>query len=109
MASVRIAPRILRCSNCMTSNAGSDLIMEHCANPDDEPSPSELSEMLHTELQKSFKPAFLGRVTLIPYKPLSDDIMHQIIKLQLGRVEQRVYNNHRAVFEIVRPVPPVAF
>ena len=82
----------------MTSNAASDVIMERCANPADAPAVAELTEILHTELQRSFKPAFLGRVTLIPYYPLSDEIMHEIIKLQLDRVRQRVHANHRAAF-----------
>ena len=68
----------------MTSNAGTDLIMKLCADPETRPDPAGLAEALHPELLKTFKPAFLGRVTLVPYFPLTDDVMQQIVELQLG-------------------------
>ena len=70
----------------MTSNAGTDLITKLCADPETRPSAAALAEQLHPELQKTFKPAFLGRVTMVPYMPLADDVMRKIIELQLGRV-----------------------
>ena len=63
----------------MTSNAGTDLIMKLCADPETCPDPAGLAEALHPELLKTFKPAFLGRVTLVPYFPLSDEVMRQIV------------------------------
>jgi hypothetical protein len=48
---------------------------------------------------KVFKPAFLGRVTLVPYLPLSDAVIRQIVELQLGRIRRRVYDSYRAGFE----------
>jgi type VI secretion system protein VasG len=83
----------------MTSNAGTDAIMKLCADPETRPDPAGLAEALHQELLKTFKPAFLGRVTLVPYYPLADDVMRQIIVLQLGRIARRVMENHRAKFE----------
>jgi type VI secretion system protein VasG len=80
----------------MTSNAGTDAIMKLCADPETRPDPSGLAEALHQELLKTFKPAFLGRVTLVPYYPLADDVMRQIVVLQLGRIARRVMENHRA-------------
>ncbi|MCA9195429.1 MAG: type VI secretion system ATPase TssH, partial [Planctomycetales bacterium] len=80
----------------MTSNAGTDLIMSVCSDPDTRPSPESLGELLHPELLKTFKPAFLGRVTVIPYFPLSDDIMRMIIRLKLGKVLKRVQENYGA-------------
>ena len=68
----------------MTSNAGTDLIMKLCADPETRPEPAGLAEALHPELLKTFKPAFLGRVTLVPYFPLTDDVMRTIVGLQLG-------------------------
>lgn len=82
----------------MTSNAASDVIMAHCADPISAPEPSSLAEILHDQLQKTFKPAFLGRVTLVPYYPLADDVMHRIIELQLARVGRRIRDNHGADF-----------
>src|SRR5205085_1170156 len=40
----------------------------------------------------------LGRMTIVPYFPLDDETMRTIIKLQLGRIESRVKQNHRASF-----------
>lgn len=82
-----------------TSNAGTDLIMKLCADPDTMPEAEGLAEALHTELLKTFKPAFLGRVTMIPYFPLGDEVLRGIIELKLGRVKQRVNENYRAAFE----------
>ena len=51
------------------------------------------------ELMKSFKPAFLGRVTLVPYFPLSPDIIRKIVGLQLNRIRRRVKESYGAQFE----------
>ncbi|MCC6123541.1 MAG: type VI secretion system ATPase TssH [Pirellulales bacterium] len=83
----------------MTSNAGTDAIMKLCADPETRPDPAGLAEALHQDLLKTFKPAFLGRVTLVPYYPLPDDVMRKIVVLQLGRIARRVMENHRAKFE----------
>ncbi len=83
----------------MTSNAGTDVIMKQCADPETAPDPSGLGEVLHPELLKTFKPAFLGRVILVPYYPLGDEAMKSIVELQLGRIRRRVEENHRAEFQ----------
>lgn len=80
----------------MTSNAGTDLIMKLCEDPDTAPEPEALGEALHAELLKTFKPAFLGRATLIPYFPLHDEVLKNIIELKLGKIVARVYENYRA-------------
>jgi type VI secretion system protein VasG len=82
----------------MTSNAGADLIMKLCSDPETRPDATELAEALHPELLKTFKPAFLGRVAMVPYFPLSDNVMRSIVELQLGRIRRRVQENHRAAF-----------
>jgi type VI secretion system protein VasG len=82
----------------MTSNAGTDLIMKLCADPETRPDPDGLAAALHPELLKTFKPAFLGRATLVPYYPLGDEVMRQIVVLQLNRIGRRVQENHRAAF-----------
>jgi type VI secretion system protein VasG len=80
----------------MTSNAASDTIEKLCADPETVPAPNALVEALQPELLKIFKPAFLGRVQLVPYYPLSDEIMRQIIALQLSRVQKRIQENYQA-------------
>jgi type VI secretion system protein VasG len=82
----------------MTSNAATDLVMKLCADPETRPEPAALAEALHPELLKTFKAAFLGRVTLVPYFPLTDAAMRNIVVLQLDRIARRVMENHRTVF-----------
>ncbi|WP_144299536.1 type VI secretion system ATPase TssH [Elioraea rosea] len=82
----------------MTSNAGTDTIAKLCADPDTMPDPAGLAEAVRPELLKVFKPAFLGRVTMVPYFPLSDSILRQIVLLQLGRIRKRLAENYRATF-----------
>jgi len=82
----------------MTSNAATDLIMRLCADPETRPEPEALAEALHPELLKTFKPAFLGRVALVPFFPLTDSAMRSIVQLQLDRIRRRVLENHRAAF-----------
>ncbi len=82
----------------MTSNAGTDLITRLFADPDTAPDAAGLADALMPELMKFFKPAFLGRVTLVPYFPLSPDIIRQIVGLQLTRVKQRVRESYQADF-----------
>jgi len=82
----------------MTSNAGTDLITKLFADPDTAPDAAGLAEALRPELMKTFRPAFLGRVTLVPYFPLSEDIIKKITALQLERIRRRVQDSYRAEF-----------
>jgi type VI secretion system protein VasG len=82
----------------MTSNAGTDLITQLFADPETAPDAAGLADALMPELMKHFKPAFLGRVTLVPYFPLSPDIIKQIVDLQLNRVRRRVQETYGAKF-----------
>jgi type VI secretion system protein VasG len=82
----------------MTSNAGTDTIHKLCADPETMPDAAGLAEALRPELLKTFKPAFLGRVTMVPYFPLGDAIMRQIVELQLKRIARRVTENYKAEF-----------
>lgn len=84
------------CVIIMTSNAGTDTIAKLCADSETMPDAEGLAEALRPELLKIFKPAFLGRVTLVPYFPLSDETLREIIKLQLGRIQRRIAENYRA-------------
>jgi type VI secretion system protein VasG len=82
----------------MTSNAGTDAIMSLCSDPETMPDAGGLKEALHPELLKTFKPAFLGRVNVVPYFPLSDEVMRKIIRLKLEKIRRRVEENYRAAF-----------
>ncbi len=82
----------------MTSNVGTDTIMKVCADPDTRPDAEGLASVLRADLEKVFKPALLGRLTVVPYFPLSDEVIRQIVTLQLRRIGERMRENHRAAF-----------
>ncbi len=83
----------------MTSNAGTDLINKLFADPETAPDAAGLADALRPELAKFFKPAFLGRVTLVPYFPLPTAIIRQIVTMQLERIRTRVRDSYRATFD----------
>jgi type VI secretion system protein VasG len=82
----------------LTSNVGSELIMNMCKDPELLPDPDSLATALQDPLMKVFPPALLGRLVTIPYYPLSDEMLARIVRLQLGRITKRVENNHRIPF-----------
>lgn len=84
----------------LTSNVASQTIMQSCLNKSDEelPDPDTLAESIRPQLFKIFKPAFLGRMKVIPYYPLPDNILTQIIRLKIGRIQRRIEENHKAAF-----------
>ncbi|MFN7945846.1 MAG: type VI secretion system ATPase TssH [Blastocatellia bacterium] len=88
----------------LTSNVGLDTIHKLCADPDTRPDPEGLVEAIRPELLKVFKPALIGRMAVIPYYPISDDVMREIIKLQLGRIGRRIAENHGADFSYTEAV-----
>ena len=90
----------------LTSNVGTDTIMKACGGPATTPALEKLAELIRPDLLAAesergvpiFKQAFLGRLIVVPYHPISDAIMRQIIDLQLGRIARRMRQNHSAQF-----------
>ena len=82
----------------LTSNVATDTIMKLCADPDTKPEPVGLVDAIRPELVKAFKPALLGRMTIVPFYPISDDILRLIIRLQLKKIGERIAENHGAAF-----------
>ena len=82
----------------LTSNVGSETVIKLCADPDTTPEPPALAEALRPELLKEFPAALLGRMILVPYYPIADQVMRLIIELQLSRIERRMKDNHGARF-----------
>ncbi len=80
----------------LTSNIGTDTIMQVCADPDTRPDPEGLLEAVRGDLLEVFKPAFLGRLTVVPYFPLDDEVLQRIVRLKLGQIATRIRENHRA-------------
>ena len=80
----------------LTTNVGTDLIMNMCKDPELLPEADGIAKALRSPLLKAFPPALLGRIVTIPYYPLSDSVLGQIIRLQLNRVVARIGQNHGA-------------
>jgi type VI secretion system protein VasG len=85
----------------LTSNVGSGALMQACLNkPAEElPDADTLAEMLRPQLYKAFKPAFIGRMKVVPFYPLNDDVLERIIRMKLDRIAARVLANHGAQFQ----------
>lgn len=79
----------------LTTNAGTETIMKLTADPETMPFADALAKSLKPELDGVFKPAFLGRMVIIPYYPVRDEALKQIIRLKLGRVQRRLRDIHR--------------
>jgi type VI secretion system protein VasG len=79
----------------LTTNAGTDTMAKLCADPETMPGPEGLVKALRPELNKIFKPAFLGRMVMIPYMPVRDENLKQIIRLKLAKIQRRIQENHK--------------
>jgi type VI secretion system protein VasG len=79
----------------LTSNAGTDTLMKLTADPETMPGPEGLVKALKPELNKIFKPAFLGRMVVIPYFPVRDEALKRIILLKLAKIQRRLQENHK--------------
>ncbi|HEY1042544.1 MAG TPA: type VI secretion system ATPase TssH [Telluria sp.] len=84
----------------MTSNAGSGPLMQACLNkpPEEMPTPAALAGILRPVLMRHFKPAFLGRCTVVPFYPVGDDVLGEIVELKLERIRERIHDQHHAEF-----------
>jgi type VI secretion system protein VasG len=82
----------------LTTNAGTDLIMNLCKDPELMPSPDAIAKALKEPLLKVFPPALLGRLVAIPYYPLNDEMITAISQIQLRKISKRVSANHGVPF-----------
>ena len=79
----------------LTSNAATDTVMKLTADPETMPDSEALASALKPELNKIFKPAFLGRMLIVPYLPIRDEAMKKIIRLKIGKIQRRIKENHK--------------
>jgi type VI secretion system protein VasG len=79
----------------LTTNACTDQMMRLCADPETAPTPQGLVTALKPELNKIFKPAFLGRMVVVPYYPIRDEALKKIIVLKLNKIQRRIQENHK--------------
>ena len=82
----------------LTSNTGTDRMMALCKDPDLRPEPQALARAVREPLLKVFPPALLGRLVVIPYYPLPDTILGDIVRLQLDRIARRIGEQHKVPF-----------
>jgi type VI secretion system protein VasG len=82
----------------LTTNAGTELISNLCKDPSLMPDAEGIAKALREPLLKVFPPALLGRLVVIPYYPLNDQMIGAIARLQLGRIEKRIRENHKVPF-----------
>ncbi|WDD91925.1 type VI secretion system ATPase TssH [Burkholderia sp. FERM BP-3421] len=78
----------------LTSNAGAALCAALCADPACAPDAAGLRDALLSELLKTFPAAFLGRVSVVPYRPLDPAALSRIVRLHLDRVVARMAQQH---------------
>ncbi len=82
----------------LTTNAGTEMISNLCKDPELMPEPEAIAKALREPLLKVFPPALLGRLVVIPYYPLNDEMIGMIARLQLGRIKKRIAESHKVPF-----------
>jgi len=83
----------------LTSNVGTERIVQLCKDPELMPDADGVTKALREPLLQKFPAALLGRLVVIPYYPLSDQMISNIVRLQLGRIASRVVEHHGIPFE----------
>jgi len=83
----------------LTSNAATETLMKLTADPETAPDTQGMVKALKPELDKIFKPAFLGRLMIVPYYPIRDEALKQIIRLKLGKIQRRLAETHKIALE----------
>jgi len=89
----------------LTSNAAQDVIINLCKDPELMPSAEGLEKAMRGPLTKVFPDALLNRLVVVPYYPISKEVLQRIIKLNLSRVQKRVQENHKVPFTYDDSVP----
>ncbi|MER8826747.1 type VI secretion system ATPase TssH [Mesorhizobium sp. M0938] len=74
----------------LTSNVGSEVIMDRTRNGTVRSGLQDLDTALRSPLLKVFPAAFLGRVVTIPYYPLSDTMIESITRHQFAKIARRL-------------------
>jgi len=78
----------------MTSNTASEQIEKLCLDKDTRPTPEGMVAAIGAQLRETYKPAFLGRLNVIPYYSLDEEVLEKITYIQLDNIKQRVLENY---------------
>jgi type VI secretion system protein VasG len=88
------------CIIILTSNAGTDTLMKLTADPETMPDAEGLAKALKPEMNKIFKPAFLGRMITVPYFPIRDEALKKIVLLKVGKIQRRLLESHKIAMKV---------
>jgi type VI secretion system protein VasG len=88
------------CIIILTSNAGTETLMKLTADPETMPGSEGLAAAIKPELNKIFKPAFMGRMMVVPYFPVRDEALKKIVRLKVGKIQKRIFENHKIAMEV---------
>jgi type VI secretion system protein VasG len=88
------------CIIILTSNAATETLMKLTADPETMPDSEGLAVAIKPELNKIFKPAFMGRMMVVPYFPVRDEALKKIVRLKLGKIQRRIQENHRITMNV---------
>ena len=97
----------------MTSNLGAEEITALCSPPEDEaedaaawtpPGNAELIAAVQPVLLRHFAPALLGRMQVVPYRPLDEEALASVVALKLDQVARRLEDAHDMEFRVQREV-----
>jgi type VI secretion system protein VasG len=89
----------------LTSNAAQEVIINMCKDPELMPSADGLEKAMRAPLTKVFPDALLNRLVVVPFYPISKEVLTRIIKLNLSRIEKRVMESHKVPFTFDDSVP----
>lgn len=78
----------------MTSNLATHEI-ESLVHQSKEIDANIIAEAIRPTLNQHFKPALLARMSVLPFVPLSDEAMTEIIHHKLNKVSQRLHSHHK--------------
>jgi type VI secretion system protein VasG len=80
----------------LTSNLGSDAIIDRARRPGPPPGPDALEALIRPDLLRHFKAALLGRMVVVPYLPLDEGRLREIVTLKLARIQRRMEDAYQA-------------
>jgi type VI secretion system protein VasG len=88
------------CIIILTSNAATETLMKLTADPETMPDSEGLAVAIKPELNKIFKPAFMGRMMVVPYFPVRDEALKKIVRLKLSKIQRRIQENHKITMDV---------
>ena len=91
----------------LTSNVGTDVILNACNGKKEQPSPDELADQMKPHLLNVFPAALIGRLVTIPYYPIDPELLKYIIMLKLGHIKKRVEEKYQIPFTLDEDVVQV--